>query len=62
MSALDAVQEKRAIALKYAEAEVIQARLERDRLGADIGSQPPIAQQENYMAALAKLRALETEQ
>ena len=48
----------RHIALQYAEAEVIQARLEMNRLGLDIGSVPPLMQQHHYAEALAKLQVL----
>jgi hypothetical protein len=44
------------IAIAHAEAE--QARLERDRLGIDIGSVPPEMQEHNYQVALARLNAL----
>ena len=50
---------QRDIALAYATAEAEQAKLEMDRLGRDIGSVPPLMQQETYRAALARLRALQ---
>jgi hypothetical protein len=46
----------RQIDLAWAEAE--QARLERDRIGVDIGTTPPEQQQEVYRAALERYRAL----
>lgn len=52
---------KRDLRLAHAQAEAEQARLERDRIGIDIGSVPPAMQEETYRAALARLRALEAE-
>ena len=48
--------------LSIALAEVAQARVERDRLGADIGSTPRPELQAAYLAALVKLSAVEAEQ
>ena len=47
--------------LAVALAEVEQARLERDRLGVDIGSEPRPELQAAFVAALRKLRAVENE-
>ena len=45
--------------LAHARTEVEQARLERDRLGIDIGSVPPAMQVETYRAAAERLFQLE---
>ena len=53
---------KRDLRLAFAQAEVEQARLEMDRLGAFIGNPPLPMQEATHQAALARLRALEAEQ
>jgi hypothetical protein len=47
---------QRQVELAWVEAE--QARLERDRLGVDIGNEPLPQQQAVYTAALARYHAL----
>jgi hypothetical protein len=48
--------------IELAHAEVLQAKVERDRLGVDIGNEPLPQQQAVYVAALARLRELEAQQ
>ena len=57
----DGTSHQHRIRLAHARAEVEQARLECDRLGVDIGNAPLPMQQATYVAALARLRALEAE-
>jgi hypothetical protein len=55
----DGTAHQQHIRLAHARAEVEQALLERNRLGSDIGNPPLPMQQATYLAALARLQALE---